>query len=128
MRRVTGFDRVMVYRFDEEWNGEVVAEDARADLDPYLGLHYPASTSRPRRVRCTPRSGCAPSPTRRTRRARCVPALDPRTGLPLDLSGAALRSVSPVHLQYLANMGVRASMSVSLLVHGRLWGLVACHH
>ncbi len=128
MRRVTGFDRVMVYRFDEEWNGEVVAEDARADLDPYLGLHYPASDIPAQAralytaqwLRSIPDATYTPSPL--------VPASDPRTGLPLDLSGAVLRSVSPVHLHYLGNMGVRASMSVSLLVHGRLWGLVACHH
>ena len=128
MRRVTGFDRVMVYRFDEEWNGEVVAEDARADLEPFLGLHYPASDIPAQAralytsqwLRSIPDATYTPSPL--------VPAVDPRTGAPLDLSGAALRSVSPVHLQYLANMGVRASMSVSLLSHGRLWGLVACHH
>ena len=128
MRRVTGFDRVMVYRFDDEWNGEVVAEDAREDLDPFLGLHYPASDIPAQAralyatqwLRSIPDATYAPSPL--------VPVVNPRTGVPLDLSGAALRSVSPVHLQYLANMGVRASMSVSLLSHGRLWGLVACHH
>jgi chemotaxis family two-component system sensor kinase Cph1 len=128
MRRVTGFDRVMVYRFDQEWNGEVVAEERREDLEPFLGLHYPASDIPAQAralytsqwLRSIPDAGYTPSPLR--------PGLNPRTGLPLDLSGAALRSVSPVHLQYLANMGVRASMSVSLLSHGRLWGLVACHH
>ena len=128
MRRVTGFDRVMVYRFDDDWNGEVVAEEAREDLEPFLGLHYPASDIPAQAralytsqwLRSIPDATYTPSPL--------VPAIDPRTGLPLDLSGAALRSVSPVHLQYLANMGVRASMSVSLLSHGRLWGLVACHH
>jgi chemotaxis family two-component system sensor kinase Cph1 len=128
MRRATGFDRVMVYRFDQEWNGEVVAEEAREDLEPFLGLHFPA-TDIPAQARALytsqwlrsiPDAGYTPSPL--------MPGLNPRTGLPLDLSGAALRSVSPVHLQYLANMGVRASMSVSLLSHGRLWGLVACHH
>jgi light-regulated signal transduction histidine kinase (bacteriophytochrome) len=128
MRHVTGFDRVMVYRFDEEWSGEVVAEDAREDLEPFLGLHFPA-TDIPAQARALytsqwlrsiPDAGYTPSPL--------MPGLHPRTGRPLDLSGAALRSVSPVHLQYLANMGVRASMSVSLLAHGQLWGLVACHH
>ncbi|GAA2727650.1 SpoIIE family protein phosphatase [Cellulomonas aerilata] len=128
MRRVTGFDRVMVYRFDDDWNGEVVAEEAREDLEPFLGLHFPASDIPAQAralytsqwLRSIPDAGYTPSPL--------MPGLNPRTGLPLDLSGAALRSVSPVHLQYLANMGVRASMSVSLLSHGRLWGLVACHH
>lgn len=128
IRDITGFDRVMVYRFDREWNGEVVAEDRRTDLEPFLGLHYPASDIpaqarelyRTQWLRSIPDAGYAPSPLE--------PALLPRTGAPLDLSGSALRSVSPVHLQYLANMGVRASMSVSLIVHGRLWGLIACHH
>jgi light-regulated signal transduction histidine kinase (bacteriophytochrome) len=128
MRRVTGFDRVMVYRFDEEWNGEVVAEDAREDLEPFLGLHFPA-TDIPAQARALYTAQWLRSiPDARYTPSPLLPGLDPRTGLPLDLSGAALRSVSPVHLQYLANMGVRASMSVSLLSHGRLWGLVACHH
>ncbi|WP_164983907.1 SpoIIE family protein phosphatase [Cellulomonas endophytica] len=128
VRRVTGFDRVMVYRFDERWNGEVVAEDAHERLEPFLGLHYPASDIPAQAralyttqwLRSIPDATYTPSPL--------VPPLVPATGAPLDLSGSALRSVSPVHLEYLANMGVRASMSVSIIVHGRLWGLVACHH
>ncbi|WP_298459837.1 SpoIIE family protein phosphatase [uncultured Cellulomonas sp.] len=128
VRRVTGFDRVMVYRFDEEWNGEVVAEAAREDLEPFLGLHYPASDI-PEQARALYTTQWLRSiPDARYTASPLVPPLNPRSGLPLDLSGAALRSVSPVHLQYLANMGVRASMSVSLLSHGRLWGLIACHH
>lgn len=128
VRSITGFDRVMVYRFDPEWNGEVVAEDAREDLEPFLGLHYPASDIPAQAralyttqwLRSIPDARYTPSPL--------VPSLNPLDGNALDLSGSALRSVSPVHLQYLDNMGVRASMSVSLIVHGRLWGLVACHH
>ncbi|WP_250447199.1 SpoIIE family protein phosphatase [Actinotalea sp. C106] len=127
VRAVTGFDRVMVYRFDADWNGEVVAEEAREDLDPYLGLHFPASDipAQARELythqwlRSIPDATYSPSPL--------LPTDAPTTGRPLDLSGSTLRSVSPVHLEYLANMGVRASMSVSLIVHGRLWGLVACH-
>lgn len=130
VRALTGFDRVMVYRFDEQWNGTVVAEDARADLglDPYLGLRFPASDipAQARELytahwlRSIPDARYTPSPL--------VPSFHPETGAPLDLSASALRSVSPVHLQYLANMGVAASMSVSLITHGRLWGLIACHH
>ncbi|PWJ54623.1 PAS fold-containing protein [Quadrisphaera granulorum] len=126
VRELTGFDRVMVYRFDEEWNGEVLAEDRRADLEPFLGLRYPA-TDIPAQARALyarqwlriiPTSSYAPVP------------LEPAepTGEPLDLSLAVLRSVSPVHLQYLRNMGVAASMSISLLHGDRLWGLIACHH
>ena len=128
VRALTGFDRVMVYRFDAEWNGEVVAEDRREDLNAFLGLHYPATDipAQARRlyevnwVRLIADVGYEPSPL--------VPVLDPATGAPLDLSHSVLRSVSPVHVEYLTNMGVTASMSVSLLREGRLWGLVACHH
>jgi GAF domain-containing protein len=128
VRVLTGFDRVMVYRFDAHWNGEVVAEDRRPDLSPFLGLHYPASDipAQARRLytlnwmRLIVDAHYTPS--------RLHPLLDPGTDAPLDLSKSVLRSVSPVHLEYLRNMGVRASMSVSLIVDGRLWGLVACHH
>ncbi len=128
VRALTGFDRVMVYRFDDDYNGEVVAEARRADLNPFLGLHYPASDIPPQAralyetsgIRLIADVGYTPSPI--------VPAHDAASGEPLDLTYAALRSVSPVHVEYLTNMGVRASMSISLLRGGRLWGLVACHH
>ena len=127
VRELTGFDRVMVYRFDPEWNGEVIAEERRADLEPFLGLRYPAADIPAQAralyltnwLRLIPDAGYTPVPL--------VPPADPRTGRPLDLSGSVLRSVSPVHLEYLRNMGVVASMSVSLIDRGRLWGLIACH-
>ncbi|MCW2816912.1 MAG: histidine kinase [Nocardioides sp.] len=128
VRDLTGFDRVMVYRFDEQWNGEVVAEAKLRRLNPFLGLHYPASDipAQARRlyeinpIRVIADIHYAPVPL--------LPTFDPETGLPLDLSHASLRSVSPIHVEYLSNMGVTASMSVSILIDGRLWGLVACHH
>ncbi|MDP3968212.1 MAG: SpoIIE family protein phosphatase [Nocardioides sp.] len=128
VRDVTGFDRVMVYRFDADWNGEVVAEDKREDLNAFLGLHYPASDipAQARRLytvnwtRLIADVGYDPVPLH--------PFADPATGAPLDQSHSVLRSVSPLHIEYLSNMGVTASMSVSLIVDGRLWGLVACHH
>ncbi|WP_448609381.1 SpoIIE family protein phosphatase [Geodermatophilus sp. URMC 60] len=128
VRALTGFDRVMVYRFDPEWNGEVVAEDRREDLEPFLGLRYPASDipAQARALYATHWLRLIPDAT--YRRVPLEPAANPVTGHPLDLSGAMLRSVSPVHLEYLANMGVVASMSVSLLDRGRLWGLISCHH
>ncbi|MGY1592314.1 SpoIIE family protein phosphatase [Geodermatophilus sp. SYSU D00708] len=128
VRELTGFDRVMVYRFDPEWNGEVVAEDRRADLEPFLGLRYPASDipAQARALYTTNWLRLIPDATYRPAPLR--PAVNPLTGRPLDLSGAVLRSVSPVHLEYLANMGVVASMSVSLIDRGRLWGLISCHH
>ncbi|WP_181447360.1 SpoIIE family protein phosphatase [Mycolicibacterium vulneris] len=128
VRDLTGFDRVMVYRYDEEYNGEVVAESRRDDLNSFLGLHYP-STDIPAQARALYEKNWirlisdvdyTPAPL--------VPSNDPMTNTPLDLTYATLRSVSPIHVEYLQNMGVHASMSISLLRQGRLWGLIACHH
>lgn len=127
-RRLLGFDRVMIYRFDAEYNGEVVAEAKRADLEPFLGLHYPASDIPAQAramyekswIRLISDVDYTPVPV--------LPAADPLSGRPLDLTYATLRSVSPIHCEYLRNMGVRASMSISLLRDGKLWGMVACHH
>ncbi|WP_018636817.1 SpoIIE family protein phosphatase [Parafrankia elaeagni] len=128
VRRLTGFDRVMVYRFDPEWNGEVVAEARREDLNSFLGLHYPA-TDIPAQARALyERSWLRLIPDTSYRPVPLVPVVSPRTGRPLDMGDAWLRSVSPIHLEYLGNMGVTASMSVSLLRDGRLWGMLACHH
>jgi chemotaxis family two-component system sensor kinase Cph1 len=124
----SGFDRVMAYRFEPDEHGVVVAEVRQEELEPFLGLHYPASDIprqarelyREQWLRIIPDARYEPVPI------EADPGhADPA---PLDLSECVLRAVSPVHLQYLANMGVRASMSVSLIVDGRLWGLVACHH
>lgn len=128
VRDLTGFDRVMIYAFDEDYNGEVVAEVHRAGLNSFLGLHYPA-TDIPAQARALYEKNWirlisdvdyVPS--------EIVPTANPATGAPIDLTHATLRSVSPIHLEYLGNMGVRASMSISLLRDGRLWGLIACHH
>jgi light-regulated signal transduction histidine kinase (bacteriophytochrome) len=128
VRRVTGYDRVMVYRFDVDQHGEVVAEERRADLEPFLGLHYPASD-----IPAQARRLYVANPIRiiadvAYRPAALVSAPDLADAAPLDLTHATLRSVSPIHVEYLRNMGVAASMSVSLLQDGRLWGLIACHH
>ncbi|MET0554231.1 MAG: ATP-binding protein [Vicinamibacteria bacterium] len=128
LRQLTGFDRVMVYRFDAEWNGEVMAEARRADLEPFLGLHYPAADIPAQARRLYTLNWIRIIPDIQYRPARIVPELDPGSGAPLDLSGAVLRSVSPIHVEYLRNMGVTASMSVSLIRDGVLMGLVACHH
>ena len=123
-----GFDRVVVYRFDDDDHGEVVSEAREADLPPYLGLHFPESDI-PRQAReLYRRNWIRTIPDQRYRPVPLVPPLRPDTGRPLDLTPAILRSVSPVHLEYMANMGVQASMSVSLLVDGRLWGLISCGH
>jgi light-regulated signal transduction histidine kinase (bacteriophytochrome) len=126
MRRVTGYDRVLFYRFHEDAHGSVDAEAKEATLDPYLGLHYPASDIPAQARQLYLKSWLRVIADARATPARVVPALRPDTGAPLDLSFAVLRSVSPVHLEYMANMGVRASMSVSLIVRDRLWGLISC--
>ncbi len=128
IRSLTGFDRVMVYRFDPDWNGEVIAERKQDDLNTFLGLHYPASDIpaqarelyRRNWLRIIPDIGYQPVPL--------LPPVAFDTARPLDLSTSTLRSVSPIHVEYLRNMGVGASMSVSIVVNGDLWGLIACHH
>jgi chemotaxis family two-component system sensor kinase Cph1 len=128
MRRLSGFDRVMIYRFLEDGAGYVFAEEKRFDLPPFLNHHYPASDI-PRQarelylrniIRVIPDVAYEPAPL--------VPPVCPVTGRPLDMSDCILRSVSPIHVQYLKNMGVASSMSVSIVRGGALWGLIACHH
>ncbi|WP_022697346.1 HWE histidine kinase domain-containing protein [Euryhalocaulis caribicus] len=126
LRALTGFDRVMVYRFSPDGSGEVLAEAARGDLESYLGLHYPASDI-PKQARELYKRNLL----------RLIADVDAETSPlrsakgedePLDLSLSVLRSVSPIHIEYLKNIGVGASMSVSILRRGKLWGLFACHH
>ncbi|MGF0118514.1 GAF domain-containing SpoIIE family protein phosphatase [Promicromonospora sp. Marseille-Q5078] len=128
VREVTGFDRVMVYRFDADQHGEVVAEDCREDLEPLLGQHYPASDIPPQARALYEKSWLRLISDVSSEPVALVPVRHPATGQPADLTFAGLRAVSPVHVQYLKNMGVGASMSISLLDDGHLWGMVACHH
>lgn len=125
LREASGFDRVMAYRFRHDDSGEVVAEAAAAQLVPFLGRVYPASD--------------IPAQARRLYTVKLlrgiadvhgspVSLLASQDAAPLDMSQGELRSVSPVHIEYLQNMGVGASLSLSIVVQGRLWGLVACHH
>lgn len=128
VRRLTGFDRVMIYRFDAAYNGEVVAEARREDLNSFLGLHYPASDIPPQARALYEKNWIRLIADVDYEPSAIVPTLLPTTGAPIDLTYSTLRSVSPIHLEYLRNMGVRASMSISLLHDGKLWGLIACHH
>jgi light-regulated signal transduction histidine kinase (bacteriophytochrome)/ActR/RegA family two-component response regulator len=128
VRALTGFDRVMVYRFDRDWNGEVVAEDRLDTLEPFLGLHYPAADIPVQARRLYTLNWLRIIPDITYQAARLVPDLEPESRAPLDLSFSVLRSVSPIHIEYLRNMGVTASMSVSLVRDGTLIGLIACHH
>src|SRR4051812_2554086 len=126
MRRVTGVERVLFYRFHEDGHGSVEAEAKEPRLEPYLGLHYPASDipAQARQLYC--KNWLRLIFDASVKPARVVPTLRVDTGRPLDLSFSVLRSVSPIHLQYMANMGTRASMSISLIVRDRLWGLISC--
>ena len=126
LKTLTGYDRVMVYRFDEEGHGEVYAKRREPHLEAFLGNRYPASD--------------IPQMARRLYERNRVRVLvdvddDPMPIQPasiggdqLDMSLCFLRSMSPIHIQYLKNMGVGATLVISLMVEGRLWGLIACHH
>ena len=126
MRRTTGFERVMFYRFHDDGTGSVDAEARDAAHEPYLGLRYPASDIPVQARRLYLQNWLRLIFDADQKPARIVPTLRPDTGAPLDLSFSVLRSVSPIHIEYMKNMGVRASMSISLIVHDQLWGLISC--
>ena len=127
VRRLSGFDRVMVYRFDENWNGEVIAEAVGHSPVSYFGLRFPAGDIPPQVrqlfllnvIRAIVDVDATPAPI--------IPGMSPLTGKALDLTYSALRSASLIHLEYLRNMGVQSSLTVSIIVEGRLWGMIACH-
>jgi two-component system, chemotaxis family, sensor kinase Cph1 len=127
VRRITDFDRVMVYRFDAEGAGCVIAEDTNHET-PYLDLHYPASDIPKQARQLYTLNWLRLIPDASYQPTSLIPANNPVTHQPLDLSLSVLRSVSSLHLEYLKNMGVTASMSISLMHGQSLWGLIACHH
>ena len=127
IRTITGYDRVMIYRFDEQYNGEVFAESCNDSIEPFLGLHYP-HTDIPvqarelyikNHMRLIVDVAYTPVP---------IFTIDDGSKRNLDMSHAHLRSVSPIHIQYLKNMGVGATLTLSLVLDKKLWGLIACHH
>ncbi|HWT39335.1 MAG TPA: ATP-binding protein [Paraburkholderia sp.] len=128
VQRITGYGRTLVYDFDEEGNGHVIAEALDKGYPSYMDQRFPASDIPPQaralyvrnRIRLIADASYAP--------ATLVPALNPITHAPTDLTYASLRSVSPVHVQYMKNMGTWSSMSMSIVVRGKLWGLISCHH
>jgi chemotaxis family two-component system sensor kinase Cph1 len=128
IRCLTGFDRVMVYRFLQDNSGFVIAEDRREDLVPYLGLRYPASDIPVQARRLYLLNTLRLKADVNAVSAALIPQVNPITGTSLDMTYCVLRSMSPVHMEYLRNMGVAASMSISILKDGRLWGLLACQH
>jgi light-regulated signal transduction histidine kinase (bacteriophytochrome) len=128
MRALTGFDRVWVYKFHEDWHGEIIGEARRDDIETWLGMHYPASDIPAQAralflrhwLRMIGDVDYTPVPL--------VPRDEPRSGQPLDMGSTVLRAVSPIHIEYLQNMGVRASLVISLIKGGKLWGLISGHH
>lgn len=138
VRELTGYDRVMVYKFHEDEHGEVVAESKRSDLEPYIGLHYPA-TDIPQASRFLFRQ----NRVRMIVDCHAMPVLviqDEGLMQPLCLVGSTLRAPHGCHAQYMANMGSIASLAMAVIINGsdeeaiggrnlmRLWGLVVCHH
>jgi chemotaxis family two-component system sensor kinase Cph1 len=126
VRHMTGFDRVMAYRFDRDDHGHVIAETRRPELESYLDLHYPASDI-PAQARRLYTANWLRMIVDVAYRPVAIVGGDAQDE-PLDLSFSVLRSVSPIHVEYLRSMGIHASMSISVVVEGRLWGMFICHH
>lgn len=128
VRSFTNFDRVMIYEFLEDDSGKVIAEAKSDTAETFLGLHYPASDipkqARQLYLKQTLRFKVDVDDTS----SKVVPAINSETGKPLDMSYAATRAMSPIHVEYLKNMNVASSMSISIVKDERLWGLIACHH
>lgn len=128
IKKLSGFDKVMIYQFGPDWNGNVVAEQKEENMDSYLGLRFPASD-----VPKQARDLYLKNPYRWIPEATYVPVklhpvLNPITFTFTDLADCNLRGVAPVHLEYLRNMRVGASMSTPIVKNDQLWGLITCHH
>ncbi len=126
--QIAGYDRAMVYRFDDNGHGEVFSEKRAPALDSFLGQRYPASDIPQIARRLYERNRVRVLGDVSGARIPLEPRFSPITGEDLDMSLCFLRAMSPIHIQYLQNMGVAATLVASLVVDGRLWGLVACHH
>lgn len=127
VQALTGHERVMVYRFDDKWNGRVVAETRLPVADSFLDHHFPASDIPAQVRRLYDINRMRSIPDALAPAVPLVPPCGPDEAEPLDMSRGVLRAVAPIHQEYLANMGVEASLSVAMHKEGRLWGLLACH-
>lgn len=128
LKRISGFDKVMIYSFDEEWNGTVLAEVKEEGMESYMGFTFPASDiPKPARQMYT-KIPYRLIPDAAYKPVKLYPVINPITQGFIDLSDTNLRSVAAVHLEYLKNMGVTASMSIRITKDNKLWGLIACHH
>lgn len=128
VRKVTGFDRVMLYRFDRDNHGEVMAEDKAPEMESYMGLHFPESDIPEPARRMFVSNWIRTIPDATAEPIDLYPPLNPQTHQPTDLTLSILRSPFPCHLEYLHNMGVGSSLTISLMKDHKLWGLIACHH
>jgi len=128
MRAATGFDRAMVYRFLPDGSGVVAAEEASAGLELFLGLHYPASDIPKQARELYRRNWLRAIPNINYIAAPLRPPTNRRTGKPIDMSHCDLRSVSPIHVEYLRNMGVCSTLSASIICQDQLWGMLVLHH
>ncbi|TXK31174.1 GAF domain-containing protein [Pontibacter qinzhouensis] len=128
MKKLSGFDRVLVYQFDPKWNGVVIAQAKEKDMDDYMDLRFPASDV-PRQAReLYFRNPYRLIPDKSYKPVRLIPIINPVTNRFTDLSDCNLRSVATVHIEYLTNLGITASMSLPLIINNKLWGLISCHH
>ncbi|GHA62168.1 GAF domain-containing protein [Pontibacter akesuensis] len=128
LKKLTGFDRVLVYQFDPQWNGIVIAQAKEAGMDDYMGLRFPASDVPKQSRDLYFRNPYRLIPTRDYAPVRLIPIVNPLTQRFTDLSDCNLRSVATVHLEYLKNLGIQASMSLPLIINNQLWGLISCHN
>jgi two-component system, chemotaxis family, sensor kinase Cph1 len=128
VRKVTGFDRVMLYKFDDDGHGEVIAEAKLPEMESYFGLHFPESDIPQPARKMFLSNWIRVIPNARDEGVELVPAKNPLTDRPTDLTHSILRSAFPCHTEYLHNMGVGASLTISLIKDGHLWGIIACHH
>lgn len=127
LQGLLGYDRVMIYEFAPDGSGKVTGEARHPDLESFLGQHFPAADI-PKQARSLYTKNTIRIVADSSGPSSAIEPIVDTSGAPLDLSFAHLRSVSPIHLEYLRNMGVGASMSISIIVGGQLWGLIACHH
>ncbi|MDQ1232733.1 light-regulated signal transduction histidine kinase (bacteriophytochrome) [Paenibacillus sp. SORGH_AS306] len=128
IKEMLGYDRVMIYEFDENWNGKVIAEAKETALEPFLGHNYPASDIPKQARELYLRNWLRTIVDVHYTPVEIIPTVQPVTGKPLNLSLSILRSVSPLHIEYLHNMGVGATVTISLIHDNQLWGLITCHH
>ncbi|SFH13295.1 ATP-binding protein [Pontibacter chinhatensis] len=128
VQQVLDYDQVMLYRFDEDWHGEVIAETAKPGVHTYLHHHFPASD-----IPAQARALLLQKPVRQIANVSATavditPYFNPTTGQPSNIIRSELRNPSEIHLQYLQNMGVQATLSISIIVNEKLWGIIACQH